>query len=152
MPAGHSALGRSSVETPFWGDSKLLQVDRRRQVGHCVMLSVCAMVNWSVRSADRRKTPGNEFPKQYRGDGREANKRIILLQVLARVCDSQRQMEDSSLVCQIHSLISGSSKRPLFPQPVPGTTYISLAFSLCQNIPNARHHVLAVRFQATAED
>lgn len=117
------------------------------------MLSVCATVSWSVRSADRRKRPGNGFPKQYREDGREANKRIILLDVLARVCDSQRQMEDSlSCVCQIHSLISGSGKRPLFPQPVPGTAYISLAFSLCQDIPSARHHVLAVRFQATVED
>lgn len=117
------------------------------------MLSVCATVNWSVRSADRGKRPGNGFPKQWRGDGREANKRIVLLDVLAHVCDSQREMEDSSShMYQIHSLISGSSKRPPFPQPMPGTAYISLAFTLCQDIPNARHHVLGVRFQTTADD
>lgn len=113
------------------------------------MPSVCAMVSRSVRSADRGKRPGNGFQEQWRGDGREVNKRIVLLNVLAHVCDSQRQMEDSSHMDQIHSLISGFSKSPLF---LPGTIYISLAFTLCQDIPNARHHVLAVRFQATTED
>lgn len=67
------------------------------------MPSVCAMVSRSVRNADRGKRPGNGFQEQWRGDGREVNKRIVLLNVLAHVCDSQRQMEDSSHMDQIHS-------------------------------------------------
>jgi len=49
---------------------------------------------------------------------------------------------------QLNSLISEPSKRPLFPKTLPGTAYNSLAFTMCQHIPKARHRVLG----AAAED
>lgn len=61
-------------------------------------------------------------------------------------------MEDLlSHAYQLHSLISGPSKRSLFPKTLPGTDYNSLAFTMCQHIPKARHHVLGAAAEDEAE-
>lgn len=38
-------------------------------------------------SADQGKIPGNEFQKQWREDGRGVDKRTVLLDILALVCN-----------------------------------------------------------------